>query len=113
MQTSSAGIGPAIYSKLVESDPAFSEVVELFVAGLPARLEAMEQALRICDFQGLRSLAHRLKGTGSGHGYAVLSEQASRLEQLAPEQDARALWECLAGLRAIQVRIRVRPERSC
>jgi CheY-like chemotaxis protein len=51
-----------------------------FVAGLPMRVCAMERGLEAGDLAVVAKLAHQLKGTGGGYGFAPISEAAASLE---------------------------------
>ena len=88
-----------IPSDLVRDDPSFADIVVDFVHGLNDRVVVMEDALRGRDFETLRSAAHQLKGSGGGYGYAILTEEASRLEKLARDQ---LLDECVAKVNEIR-----------
>ncbi len=98
-----------IYSDLAQSDPAFSEIVELFVDGLTQRLDAMLDALQANDMDRLRRLVHQLKGSGGGHGYPTLSQNASALEQQILEGATGEIAQGLDELAGLVARINVLP----
>ncbi len=68
------------------ADPEMVDLVELFVRELPQRVAALEAAASAGD--GLRRLAHQLKGAGSGYGFAELSAAAAALERIAVDDTA-------------------------
>lgn len=84
-----------IPSTLVEEDPTFADLVEEFVDSLDDQVRNMKIAVESSDFAGLRMLAHRLKSSGGGHGYRMLTEKASALEKNSLNED---LKECSAGV---------------
>ena len=98
-----------IYSDLARSDPDFSDIVELFVEGLSQRLEEMQDALQANDLDGLRRLAHQLKGSGGGHGYPMLSQNASALEQQLLSGATAEIAQGVNDLAKLVARIRVLP----
>ena len=49
------------------------------------------EALERGDFEAVRMLGHKLKGTGAGWGLPVLTEMSGKLEQQAMAQDAKGL----------------------
>ena len=102
-------VSEPIYSDLAQSDPAFSEIVELFVDGLTERLEAMQEALQANDMDCLRRLAHQLKGSGGGHGYPTLSRNASELEQQVLQGATAEITQGLDELADLVARIKVLP----
>jgi HPt (histidine-containing phosphotransfer) domain-containing protein len=98
-----------IISELVLEDPSYADIVEQFVGGLSERIDEMENAIRAADFETLRISAHRLKGSGGGYGYAILSEHAADLERHAASQSADACRTALEQLREVVDRIAVGP----
>ncbi len=109
MSDSHLQVSEPIYSDLAQSDPAFSEIVELFVDGLTQRLDAMQDALQANDMNCLRRLAHQLKGSGGGHGYPVLSQNASDLEQQVLQGATGEITRGLDELASLVARIQVLP----
>ncbi|HSV34419.1 MAG TPA: response regulator [Ramlibacter sp.] len=79
------------------------EVVALFIADAPLRLQALAQAVEAQDTAGLARTAHALKGTAGNIGAAALQQAAGLLEEAAqagmPADAAarlahlRSLWE--------------------
>ncbi len=98
-----------IYSDLAEEDPTFAEIVDIFVHGLPRRLEDMQQSLSQRDYDALRRQAHQLKGSGGGHGYPILSEQAAALEKLVLNQALSDIQKQIDEITELITRIRVAP----
>ena len=74
--------GP-IRSSLPTQDEMLREIVSEFVESIPARLEAMEAALAVEDYEELKRIVHALKGAGGTAGFACLSEVSAELEASA------------------------------
>jgi len=83
----SAGGGDSIRSDYGD-DADLTEVIDEFVGGLPDQAARMRDALQHNDFDGLRGLAHQLKGAGGSYGYGCLTEAARALEIAAKAADA-------------------------
>lgn len=85
-------------------EPDLAELVEIFVADLPARLAEIQHFVQIADWAEARRLAHQLKGAGGSYGFPHLSAAALALEQAvkrATEETAEpgiAVTEALQGL---------------
>lgn len=84
-------------------DPDMAELVQLFVAELPKRLEAMESALRGGEVESLFRLAHQMKGAAGGYGFPSISVAAGKLEAMvkcagAPDVALSAAAESLREL---------------
>jgi len=97
-----------IPSDLVREDAAFEEVVQDFVDSLGVRLAAMEQALSTGDIASLKTATHQLKGSGGGHGYAILSDWAAKAEQDTIDGNLDAVRQHLDELKILVSRVVVR-----
>jgi HPt (histidine-containing phosphotransfer) domain-containing protein len=76
-----AGAATPVVSKYA-NDPDMAELVELFVAELPTRVKAMQDALDRRQVDSLKRSAHQLKGAGGGYGFASIGAAAGKLESL-------------------------------
>ncbi len=79
-------------SRLVRSTlpmeiPEFREIVEAFVFGLGKTLKQLRHAQSCMDYQEIRELAHRLKGTGGTVGFADFTEPSAELQIAAENHD--------------------------
>ena len=90
---------------MVREDPNFADLVAEFVDGLAERVAGMEQAMRAADFEQLRICAHRLKGSGGGYGYPLLTEYAASLKQSARQQAIDACAEQIDEIKKICDRV--------
>ena len=92
---------PALYFSDLAHDPGLAEIIELFVAELPGRVDAMRQAAKAGDLATVGRLAHQLKGAGGSHGFPHLSTIAREVERAARElqspSETSAAIERLAG----------------
>ncbi len=61
----------------------------------------MAKALANNDYDELRILAYRLKGSGGGYGYACLTEVARTVEAAAKASDTEAATLALNELRKL------------
>ncbi len=89
-------------------DVRFEELRTHFVAGFPARIDALRglaQPVRAGDPQAihhLQGLAHKLAGAGGTFGWPEISEQARALEHCAPQEREARLDALLSLLERIQ-----------
>jgi len=90
----------AIYSELAD-DADLVELIDEFVAGLKDDIKAMHKVLDGCDYDGLRSLAHQMKGAGGSYGYPILTETAKILEEAAQAKDVEAGTTALEEFEAL------------
>ena len=68
-------------------DPDLADLVEEFVAELPARVQALEQACADADLDALARLAHQLKGSAGGYGFPSITDMAAELEKRAKAKE--------------------------
>jgi HPt (histidine-containing phosphotransfer) domain-containing protein len=79
---------------------------------MPERLEAMEGALNLRDYELLATLAHALKGSGGTVGFDAFTRPAKALEQYAKERNGPGAQEALAQIRALVQRLDGQAERQ-
>lgn len=70
-----------MYYSTLADDVEFVELVEQFVNDLPKRMQTLEEALAVENYELLRCVAHQLKGAFGSYGYQPLAEAACQLEQ--------------------------------
>ena len=76
-------------------DTDLVELIDEFVVGLAADIESMRKVLEDSDYDGLRRLAHQMKGAGGSYGYPMLTETAKTIEKAAKEEDVKAGTQAL------------------
>jgi CheY-like chemotaxis protein/HPt (histidine-containing phosphotransfer) domain-containing protein len=100
-----ACVEPPLVSTLPTKDPGFATIVRAFIGDFGIKLEAMHQAWEKKDLEGLRRLAHAVKGTGGSVGFAPISEAAKRLEKAVQSGDGEETEEALAELHHMAARL--------
>lgn len=68
-----------VYSELA-TDPDLAELVEVFVGEVPDRVSKMIDCAKENDWEGLRRLAHQIKGAAGSYGFAPVTPYAAKLE---------------------------------
>lgn len=80
--------------------PSMLDLVPEYVARRRDDLRALREALGGPDFDTIRRIAHRFRGSGASYGFPRLSEIGERLEDAATDADtsrARAHIEALSA----------------
>ena len=62
------------------NDPDMTELIDMFVDEMPERISAIAACLRDQRLTELQTIAHQLKGSGSGYGFEAVSLVAGQLE---------------------------------
>lgn len=70
---------PALVSEMAD-DEDMIELIEMFVDELPDRVSVIEEAVQQQDTDGLKTLAHQLKGSAGGYGFPSITTFAASLE---------------------------------
>jgi PAS domain S-box-containing protein len=94
-----------------QPDPAESRIRAMAPAYLDQRREdvrTIRSALESSDFAAIRSLGHKMSGTGAGYGFPRISEIGAALEAAAGSKDASAVRAQVDALSAGVLRFRAR-----
>jgi signal transduction histidine kinase/CheY-like chemotaxis protein/HPt (histidine-containing phosphotransfer) domain-containing protein len=103
--TKAAPVAAKHHSTLPTDDEEIHSLVVEFVESIPARIDAMEEALVCEDFDELARLAHALKGSGGTAGYGCFTEPAAQVEELAKAREPLGVEVVLAELRDLQPQV--------
>jgi len=68
-----------VYSTLAD-DPEMAELIGLFVADMPRRMDLLQVALTAADRDGLARISHQLKGAAGSYGFGMVTDCAGKLE---------------------------------
>ena len=76
-------------------DPEMVELVRFFVEEIDERVNTILTTSRGNDIIGLRTIAHQLKGAGTGYGFEPISKMAGELERLIDESEALEVTDAI------------------
>ena len=71
--------GAPLVSELAH-DADMLDLVEMYVAELPTRVDAIQSALRQGDLDTLTRLSHQMKGSAGGYGFPQITDAARAVE---------------------------------
>jgi len=95
-----------VFSSLSD-DPAMAEIINDFIAELPARIRELEEAAQQDDPTALETLVRRIKGEGSMYGFEVITELASLLESsLVGQASVKAARSSVGALVQLCMQVR-------
>lgn len=77
---------PPLRSEL-SGDPDMADLIGLFLAELPKRVESLTQAWRAREFETIHRLAHQLKGSSAGYGFPAIGTAAAKVEDCIRPKD--------------------------
>jgi CheY-like chemotaxis protein len=99
-----------IHSTLPLDIPEFREIVDSFVGCIDDTMLSLRAAQVRMDYQEVREIAHRLKGTGGTVGFAAFTEPSHKLQLAAEERDDATVDAMLLELEEISSRIELPAE---
>ena len=79
-------------------DPEFKELVNKFIEDLPEKLQDINDAYRNRNWADMKSLIHKLKGTGASFGFPLITELASLIYKDLLDDNHAALESAMAEL---------------
>ncbi len=79
---------PAPDSTRIRVEKDMADVVQSYLDKRRNDIPTYRQALASGDFETLRMLGHKMKGTGAGYGFATLTELGAAIEKAAQGGDA-------------------------
>ena len=95
----------AIIVKIDDED--ILEMIPDYLDNRRAELEALENAVNQKDFDTLRGLGHKMKGSGGGYGLDLITEIGGKLETAAKAHDltgsAREIERLIDFLERVEV----------
>jgi len=89
-----------------QSDPEIAALVPEFLANRRADVGKLEALLDEADWQAIKSIGHKMKGTGRGYGFPRISEIGRTLESAAAGEEAGRVRAATLALGAYLDRLR-------
>jgi HPt (histidine-containing phosphotransfer) domain-containing protein len=95
-------------NRVLEHAPeGIEELIPGYLRNRHADLHALAEALGRGDYDAMRILGHNMKGTGSGYGFAEISDIGKDLEAAAKERSSDGLRAQIANLSEFLNRLQV------
>ncbi|MEO5345630.1 MAG: Hpt domain-containing protein [Magnetococcus sp. YQC-9] len=92
---------------VVRIDADLAEIAPGYLANRRKDLELLPQALASGDFAQLRTLGHRMKGSGAGYGFDGISKIGRAIEEAAKQENHLGVEAGIAALAAYLDRLEV------
>jgi HPt (histidine-containing phosphotransfer) domain-containing protein len=90
-------------SELLE---AINELVPKYLRDCEQTLATIPELLEARDFEGIRTIGHNLKGSGTPYGFPEISRLGAAMEGAAESRKASAVAENLAALHRLTTSLR-------
>ncbi len=82
----------------VHADPDLADDIPWYLGQVKEYTEAIGTALEKADFEAIRDIGHRMKGSGKNFGFDAISEMGKSLEQAAKEKNRDEIQKKLKEL---------------
>lgn len=87
------------------TDEDLIDLIPLYLENRQKDLEILKQAYTQNDLETIRSLGHKMKGSGGGYGLDRISEIGKELEEAAKAQYSDAIQNGIAALQDFLERV--------
>ncbi len=101
-----------IYSSLIESEPDFIDIINMFLERLPLLIKNISDSFESGDWALLKEELHRVKGVAGNYGYNDLMQLVAKGEFVATSKDSAAFTALLVEIKAIEHRILLAVDHS-
>jgi CheY-like chemotaxis protein len=88
-------------------DKSLEDIVPGYLDKRRQELGVLRSALHNKDFELIRTAGHKMRGSGGGYGFPLLTELGQKLEAAAKIGDAVSIGDCISALSSYLERLRV------
>ena len=83
---------------VVRADPELEDLIPWYLEKRREDIQKMRQAMEEEDYEGVRTLAHNMKGSGSGYGFEDITQIGAAMEKMAQMRDKDGVGRKIAEL---------------
>lgn len=87
-----------LFRRCMDDADLVRQVLDMILESTPLRIKAVQEFLRMKDFQSLRMEAHAMKGAALNAACPVLAAAARKIERACDAPDVHALKQLLSDL---------------
>ncbi len=94
-------------NSIVHIDAELEELTDDFLKNRKKDIKSLRKALDKDDYQNIRTLGHKMKGTGGAYGFDAVSDLGGSLEQAAEDRNSEEISKLIAELSAYLEQVKV------
>jgi HPt (histidine-containing phosphotransfer) domain-containing protein len=79
-------------------DPDLRDLIPGYLQNRQDDIKTINDALKVSDFDKIRTLGHSMRGSGGGYGFMPVSIIGEAIEKAAKEKNPDAVKNCLTEL---------------
>ena len=92
---------------VVRPDPDLKPLIPTYLANRRRDVDEVRSALGRGDYETIRVIGHRMRGSGAGYGFEGLTDFGGVLETAAQTKDADAIRTCVHDVSSYLDRVEV------
>jgi len=92
---------------IVHVDAELEELTDDFLKNRKKDIKSIQRALEKGDYQNIRILGHKMKGTGGAYGFDIVSNLGGSLEQAAEDRNSGEIDKLVGELADYLERVKV------
>ncbi|MGH8610468.1 MAG: Hpt domain-containing protein [Gammaproteobacteria bacterium] len=92
---------------VVSGDPDLAALIPCFLDNRRKDVWIMKHAIAHADYERIRILGHRIKGSGGGYGFETITELGAQIESAATAGDRVQILRALELLKEYLERVQV------
>lgn len=96
----------------VQVDPDLVDIIPGYLANRRLDMQRMREAVTLQDFSLIGHIGHKMKGTGQGYGFVVLTELGISLEIAAEERDIDSVRHILVTMEDYLARVQPQSRKA-
>jgi signal transduction histidine kinase/DNA-binding response OmpR family regulator len=86
---------PQAPANVVDVEQGMEDVVPAYLDKRKAEVPLYTAALAGRDFDAMKKMAHKMKGTGAGYGFPMLTELGASIEKASIDRDLAQIQDCI------------------
>lgn len=91
----------------VKIDVELKELAVSYLENRRKEIPQLKEALEKQDFEQIRTLAHRMKGSGGGYGFDEITEIGRAMEEAAKQRDGEKILQGIQRLEHYLTHVRI------
>lgn len=97
-------MGDEIY---IKADPDIKDLLPGYLENRRKDIELIKKALEAEDWQEIKTIGHRMKGSGASYGFVDISQLGKAIEEAAHNQDKEKIKDATRELEKYLSRVRI------
>ena len=89
------------------NDKDYEPLIPIFKKNQKEVIDAMEEALSVCNYNEIKFLTHRLRGTANNYGFMQLGQLGSDLDDLTDLEEKEKMYQLLNEMKVYLEKVQI------